>query len=109
MCGLSRHAGVRGRRVAGADGIEANLFVGIVVLLAGAINGIAMLRAYFYLFTGTRHASTVALELRWRERVAVLTLAALILGGGLYPQPGVASRHQAATGILEKREGGRPK
>jgi hypothetical protein len=38
-----------------------------------------------------------------RERYAVLTLAALILIGGLVPQPGVASRQQAAEGILKSR------
>jgi hypothetical protein len=36
--------------------------------------------------------------------VAVLTLAALILGGGIIPQPGVLSRYQAAVEILQERE-----
>jgi NADH-quinone oxidoreductase subunit M len=36
--------------------------------------------------------------------LAVLTLAALILGGGLFPQPGVASRHQAARALLRQRQ-----
>lgn len=84
--------------------VEANLFVGLAVVLAAAINGIAVLRAYFLLFTGARHASTVSLEITPRERFAVLTLAALILGGGILPQPGVSSRHGAAEIILEERE-----
>jgi hypothetical protein len=37
------------------------------------------------------------------ERLAVLTLAALILGGGLHPQPGLSSRHQAANEIICQR------
>src|SRR5262249_17274086 len=86
--------------------VEANLYVGLAVALAAAINGIAVVRAYFYLFTGARHASTVRLESGFRERLAVLTLAALILGGGLFPQPGVASRHQGARALLRQWEEG---
>jgi len=41
----------------------------------------------------------------WREKIAVLTLTVLIIGGGLYPQPGVASRYQAAEQILSQRQG----
>ncbi|HEX4132651.1 MAG TPA: proton-conducting transporter membrane subunit [Pirellulales bacterium] len=83
--------------------VEANPYVGVGVVTAGAINGIAVMRAYFLLFTGARHVSTVSLRIGWRERLAVLALAALILGGGLYPQPGVASRQRAAEEILKHR------
>jgi NADH-quinone oxidoreductase subunit M len=37
------------------------------------------------------------------ERFALLTLAALVLGGGLFPQPGVATRWRAARLLLEQR------
>ncbi|MCC7421957.1 MAG: oxidoreductase [Planctomycetaceae bacterium] len=84
--------------------ISANPIIGALVAVVEALNGIAMLRAYFLLFTGTRHMSTVSLQVRPRERLAVLTLAALILGGGIYPQPGVVSRHDAADVILSERE-----
>jgi NADH-quinone oxidoreductase subunit M len=60
-------------------------------------------QAYFLLFTGTRHVSSVPLGIGRREQLAVLTIALLILAGGLFPQPGVASRHEAATAILEAR------
>ena len=83
--------------------VEANLSIGIGVLVASALNGIAVLRAYFRLFTGTRHVSSVSLGVGPRERVAVLTLSALILGGGLYPQPGVSTRARAAEEILRDR------
>jgi NADH-quinone oxidoreductase subunit M len=84
--------------------IQANTWVGLGVVLAAAINGIAVVRVYFVLFTGARRASTVSLKVGVRERFAVLTLAALILGGGLFPQPGVASRYRAAEEILSDRQ-----
>jgi NADH-quinone oxidoreductase subunit M len=84
--------------------VEANLLVGVLLILAAAVNGIAVVRAYVRLFTGTRHASAVSLAITTRERVAVLTLAAVILVGGLVPQPGVATRHRAAEAVLKDRE-----
>jgi len=83
--------------------VEASPYVGIIVIAAGALNGIAVLRAYFLLFTGARHVSTVSLGITLRERAAVLSLSALILGGGLFPQPGVATRQRAADEILQDR------
>ncbi len=84
--------------------VQANLFVGLAVILTAAINGIAVVRAYFCLFTGARHTSTVSLAITPREQLAVLTLLVLIFGGGLLPQPGVMSRYQAAMIILRQRE-----
>jgi NADH-quinone oxidoreductase subunit M len=78
--------------------------VGGAVVVASALNGIAVVKSYFLLFTGTRHVSSVPLGIGMRERLAVLSLSALILGGGLFPQPGVASRYHAATSILSKRQ-----
>jgi NADH-quinone oxidoreductase subunit M len=84
--------------------VTVNLFVGIAVVATAALNGIAVVRAYLLLFTGARHTSTVSLRIGLRERVVVLTLAALLLGGGLFPQPGVSSRQRAAEEILEERK-----
>ncbi len=81
----------------------ANLAIGVVMVIAAALNGIAVVRAYFLIFTGGRHVSAITLGITRRERFAVLTLAALILGGGLYPQPGVESRHRAAEAALQER------
>jgi NADH-quinone oxidoreductase subunit M len=75
----------------------------MAVVLVAALNGIAVLQAYFRVFTGKRHAAPVSLSCRWQERLAVLSLALLILGGGVYPQPGLSSRHLAATRIIESR------
>jgi NADH-quinone oxidoreductase subunit M len=83
--------------------IEVYWFVGCAVAVTAALNGIAVLRAYLLLFTGARHASTVSLNIGPRERFAVLMLAVLILGGGLFPQPGVKSRHEAAAAVIRER------
>lgn len=77
--------------------------IGLVVVFAAALNGIAMVRVYFLLFAGTRHVSTVPLRIARRERLAVLTLAALIVGGGLFPQPGVAWQHETARFLIGNR------
>ncbi len=83
--------------------IDTNLAVGVAVVLAAALNGIAVLRAYFVLFTGAKHESMLTLTIGLRERVALLTLAALILGGGLYPQPGITTRYTAAEAVTQAR------
>jgi NADH-quinone oxidoreductase subunit M len=84
--------------------VQFNLFVGLGVVVAAALNGIAVLRAYFLLFTGARHASTVSLAIGLRERIAVLTLVLVVVAGGLFPQPGVATRQRAAADLLAERE-----
>ncbi len=81
--------------------VEGYPYVGVAVVLVSALNGIAVVKAYFLLFTGKRHVSAVPLGIGFRERLGVLTLVLLILAGGLYPQPGVASRWRAARYLLE--------
>jgi NADH-quinone oxidoreductase subunit M len=83
--------------------VEASPYAGVIVVAAAALNGIAVMRAYFLIFTGARHVSTVSLRIGLRERVAVLSLSVVILGGGLFPQPGVATRRRAAEEILNAR------
>ena len=84
--------------------VEVSPYVGIAVVTAAALNGIAVVRAYLLIFTGARHHSTVSLGIGDRERFAVLTFSALILGGGFFPQPGVSTRHRAAAPILAERQ-----
>jgi len=79
-------------------------YIGAVVVVAAALNGIALVQAYFWLFTGTLYTSSVSLKIGVRERFAVLALAALILIGGFIPQPGVHSRHHAAEELLRTRD-----
>jgi NADH-quinone oxidoreductase subunit M len=83
--------------------IGASPAVGVVMVLVSALNGIAIVRVYFLLFTGTRQLSSVSLASTPEERIVGLTLAALILAGGLAPQDGVASRYEAAKSVLKYR------
>jgi NADH-quinone oxidoreductase subunit M len=71
------------------------------IVLTAAINGIAIMRAYFLLFSGGRHLSTLSLAITTPERCAAITFSVLILGGGLYPQAGTASLYRAAESALK--------
>ncbi|MFO0872100.1 MAG: proton-conducting transporter membrane subunit [Pirellulales bacterium] len=83
--------------------VESYPFIGAAVVVAAALNGIAIVQVYFRIFTGTRHQSSVSLGIGRREQIAVLSMAALILVGGVVPQPGVATRHRAAEELLRQR------
>ncbi len=78
-------------------------WIGMAVVVAAALNGVAIMQAYFRVFTGTKHVASISLRARTSERIAVLVLAALILGGGLFPQPGVSSRYHAAEALINQR------
>ncbi len=83
--------------------IEVYPIVGLAVVAAAALNSVAVVRAYFHVFNGTEHRASVSLRCRPSERITILILTALIFGGGLIPQPGVASRHHAAEELLRHR------
>ncbi len=78
--------------------------VGLAVVVAAALNSVAILRAYFRIFTGRKFETSVMLRSRPSERFAVSVLTILVLGGGLWPQPGVASRHHAAIELMNHRD-----
>lgn len=84
--------------------VEVYPLVGLAVVAAAAMNGVAVVKAYFHVFTGTRHASTVKMDCRRTERITILMMVLLIIGGGLIPQPGVESRYHAARALLEHRQ-----
>ncbi|GAA4421254.1 proton-conducting transporter membrane subunit [Bremerella cremea] len=77
--------------------------IGFAVVLAAALNGIAIVKAYFHVFTGTPHIATASLVCRPTERLTILVMVVLIIGGGVFPQPGVQSRYHAATALLKSR------
>jgi NADH-quinone oxidoreductase subunit M len=80
--------------------VQAYPVIGLGVVFAAALNGIAVVQAYFTLFTGRHHVSMLNLRMRVRERIAILVLAALLLIGGLLPQSLIISRYTAATTIF---------
>ncbi len=77
---------------------------GVMVVFVAALNGIAVLFAYFRIFTGRHNPTLIPMNVRLGERVAILILSVLILGGGLIPQPGVTSRYHAAQELTKQRE-----
>ncbi|MBX7167562.1 MAG: oxidoreductase [Pirellulales bacterium] len=79
-------------------------WIGAIVVATAALNGLAMLHAYFRVFTGATHPATIDLNGRAPERFAILMLTLLILGGGLWPQPGVVSRYHAAAELVAARQ-----
>lgn len=87
------------------DGVvEEFPYTGAMVLIASALNGIAVIRSYFLIFTGAPLRSEMNLVLRTRERFVVVCLAVMILGGGFFPQPGIVFQHRAAIKLLTERE-----
>ena len=78
--------------------------VGTMVVIASALCGITVLSAYFRIFTGHPNRTLVPMHARPAEKLAVLMLTFLILGGGLFPQPGVASRYHAAKELARQRQ-----
>jgi NADH-quinone oxidoreductase subunit M len=88
--------------VEGAVGVYPS--VGMLVVAAAALNGIAIMHAYFRLFTGTWHTSAISLRARWPEWLAVMSVSVCIIVGGLIPQPGVSSRYRAAVELIHRHE-----
>ena len=70
------------------------------IVLVATLNGIAILKVYFRLFTGVKHHTTINLRSRIAERISTVTLATLILFVGLFPQAWIESRYEAAKDLL---------
>jgi NADH-quinone oxidoreductase subunit M len=73
--------------------------LGIAVVLAAALAGIAVVRAYACLFLGPRHGGNVDLRARPIELAALLVLLALLFGGAVWPGGGLEARTEAAAGL----------
>jgi len=83
--------------------VEVYPLVGLAVVVATALNGVAIVNAYFRVFMGTRHSTSISMGCRPAERATILIIVVLIIGGGLVPQPGVASRYHAASELIRLR------
>lgn len=84
--------------------VEIYPFIGITIILTSALNGIAILYSYFQIFTGKQVESAVVLLVKPKERIAIVLLTILIIAGGLYPQPGVASQYFTSKQIIDTRK-----
>ncbi len=83
--------------------VEVYPLIGLAVVVAAALNSIAVIKAYFHVFSGKRHTAAVSLGCRPSERITILIMVVLIIGGGIIPQPGVQSRYHAARALLDHR------
>jgi NADH-quinone oxidoreductase subunit M len=83
--------------------VEVYPLIGSAVVIAAALNGIAVLHSYFRIFTGSRTKVQISLQARWPERVSKLLITSLIIGGGLVPGASVASRYHAAVELVRHR------
>ena len=101
--GFPGTAGFVGAELLVEGAVQVSPFAGIAIVVVAALNGLAVLHAYFRIFTGCRHVASIDLQVRAPERIAVLVLSVLLLGGGLYPQPEVAGRFSAAERLIKDR------
>ncbi|MEO6810325.1 MAG: proton-conducting transporter membrane subunit [Isosphaeraceae bacterium] len=101
--GFPGTAGFVGLELLVTGAVQAFPIMGAGVVAVAALNSLAVLHVYFRIFAGKRHETMIDLDVRPAERIAVLVLSTLILGGGLYPQPGVISRYRAGVGLAESR------
>ncbi len=84
--------------------VQQGLGYSIPLVLAAMLNGIAILRAYFALFTGKRPTTSVSLQITSPERVGIVIIALLVFLAGWFSPAVVASRHRVADELLEQRQ-----
>jgi NADH-quinone oxidoreductase subunit M len=101
--GFPGTAGFVGGELLVEGAVQVFPLMGAVVVIVAALNGIAVLAVYFRIFTGIRNPVSIDLGARPLERIAIGVLIALIIGVGLYPQPVVRSRFNAATKLVNQR------
>lgn len=78
--------------------------IGVAVVIALALNGIGVVKVYMRIFTGRRVTAGISLRGHWSERIGLIALALLIIGGGIFPQPGIESRYHAAREIFREMQ-----
>jgi len=76
--------------------------LGFLVVIAGALTGMAILRMYFSLFCGSPPPGTVQRLLR-REALTFAAVALVLVGTGLAPGPVVATRLVAGEAVMAQR------
>lgn len=86
--------------------VEHGLGVSFTLAVAAMLNGIAILRAYFALFTGKRPTTSVSLQVTGLERAGIILIALIVFLGGWFSPGVVASRHHTAEKLLERKANG---
>ncbi|MEY3660068.1 MAG: NAD(P)H-quinone oxidoreductase chain 4 1 [Pseudomonadota bacterium] len=79
---------------------EEGLLSSAAIAVATMLNGIALLRAYFALFTGKRPQTSIVLTTTWRERIGIVLITLAVFGGAWLTPSVVASRHTTAEQLL---------
>ncbi|HRK17187.1 MAG TPA: proton-conducting transporter membrane subunit, partial [Prosthecobacter sp.] len=75
----------------------------VTLAVAAMLNGIAILRAYFSIFTGRRPTTSVSLRETRTERGGIILIALAVFFGGWFSPRVVESRHRVADRLLEAR------
>ncbi|MEQ1829662.1 MAG: proton-conducting transporter membrane subunit [Pirellula sp.] len=81
--------------------MDQGLGISVTLAVAAMFNGLAIMRAYFALFTGKRPTTSISLQVTSIERVAIVTVALLVFLGGWFSPSVVESRHRVAEELLK--------
>jgi len=83
-----------------AGSVDRGLGVSFALAMATMLNGIAILRAYFALFTGRRPALSIPLPATRLERIGIILTALIVFAGAWLSPEIVSSRHRVAESLL---------
>ena len=84
--------------------VDQGLGISLALAFAAMFNGIAIMRAYFALFTGRRPTTSISLQVTPTERLGIIILALVVFLGGWFSPSVVASRHRVADELLPATE-----
>lgn len=82
--------------------VDQGLWVSFTLAVAAMFNGIAIMRAYFALFTGKRPTTSVSLQITPVERAGIIVIVLVVFLGGWFSPGVVSSRHETADKLLER-------
>ena len=85
--------------------VERSLWITVVLVLAAMFNAIAIMRAYFALFTGRSPTTSISLRTTPAERIGIILISLIVFLGGWFSPPVVESRHRIANQLLGEPAG----
>jgi len=86
-----------------AGSLDEHFIAGLLVIVATAFAGIAVVRAWFRLFGGPAVVDAPRHAVLPRERVTLVALLVVLFGLGLWPGPFVHALEQVAASLLASR------